>query len=133
VSAKSRFLGCGSFKKDLVLRPLGELDTYLPQLIGSDFVRTFICQAFAPESVEPEIKAAVDHVSLITDECQAGYPYNYERDGRIRLLSRPVRHATRHLQAGRRPFRFAGRCGAVVGYRGCNLPLTGHIKFLTGI
>jgi hypothetical protein len=71
-------LGCGSFKKHLVLRPLGEFETYLPQLVGCDFVRALICQAFAPQRVEPDIKTAVDHVSLIPDECHARYPYNYE-------------------------------------------------------
>jgi hypothetical protein len=78
VSAKSRFLGRGSFKKVLALRPLGELDIHLTQFIGGDFVRAFICQTLAPESVEPEIKAAVDHVSLIPDGRYVGYPYNYE-------------------------------------------------------
>lgn len=71
-------LGCGSFKNRLALRPLGELEAHLPQLVGGGFIRAFICQAFAPERVEPEIKTAVDHVLLIPDERRAGYPYNYE-------------------------------------------------------
>jgi hypothetical protein len=60
------------------LRPLGKLDAHLTQFIGGNFVRAFICQALAPQSVEPEIKAAVDHLLLIPHECYVGYPYNYE-------------------------------------------------------
>jgi hypothetical protein len=78
VSAKSRFSGCGSFKQCLILRPLVEFETHLPQLVGRDFVRALVRQAFAPESVEPEIKTAVDHVALIPDGRGARYPYNYE-------------------------------------------------------
>src|SRR4051812_6286952 len=54
-------LGRGSFEKCL-MRPFGELETHLPKLVGDGFHRAFIRQAFAPERVEPEIKAAVDHV-----------------------------------------------------------------------
>jgi len=78
VSAKSRFLGCGSFKEALTLCSLGELNAHLTQFIDGSFVLAFIRQTLAPESVEPEIKAAVDHVSLILDQRYVRYPYNYE-------------------------------------------------------
>ena len=71
-------LGRGSFEKRLILRPFGELVTHLPQLVGDGFYRAFIRQAFAPESIEPEIKAAVDHVQRVPERCRARYPYNYE-------------------------------------------------------
>lgn len=56
----------------------GDLNAHLTQFIGGNFVLTFICQALTPESVKLEIKAAIDHLSLILDRCYVGYPYNYE-------------------------------------------------------
>jgi len=61
----------------LVLCAFGQLVADLPELIGDAFVLAFIRQTFAPERVEPEIKAAVDHVQRITERRRTRYPYNY--------------------------------------------------------